>query len=402
MARLGRKSRRDSLPHFPVTSTRQSSEKCGHCRFCVMAGERPAPEYRRVDTQRPGNKIVSTCRPERRHDSFRAIFGIGVSGRAIAIAYVASLRAGRPRFRAGRGRLADRDQRRPLSRFCLRRRGQRARPFASARGRGDHRAGQEGHPRLQPLSHPRRRAAGRAALRHDLRRQGVFRQFRRRGDGRRHQDGAEVPVRQRPSRALPHHQLRGLVPRPHPGDAGRRQEQEASRRLRAGHGRLRPGSARRPQGAQARHHARDRRHRHRAGAGRGRRALGAAAVLPRAAPALRRARPAARVRRGADRHRPARRNVRLPEDRRDARRHGAGQGARRRLSDRRRAGHRGSGQGHDAGHPRLDLRRQSAGVRGRQRGARRGGRSRASSITSATSRCCSSSGSPRSRTGIPR
>ena len=51
--------------------------------------------------------------------------------------------------------------------------------------------------------------------------------------------------------------------------------------------------------------------------------------------ALRRARPAAGVRRGADRHRPARRTVRLPEDRRHARRHGAGQGARRRLSDRR-------------------------------------------------------------------
>ena len=38
-----------------------------------------------------------------------------------------------------------------------------------------------------------------------------FAQFRRRGDGRRHQDGAEVPVGQRPSRALPHHHLRGLV-----------------------------------------------------------------------------------------------------------------------------------------------------------------------------------------------
>src|SRR5882762_2358666 len=95
MARVGRKSRGDSLPHVPVTSTRQSSEKCGECGFCVI-GERsdavlrtamgasvatvaygPAPEYRRVDTQRPGNKIVSTCRPERRHVSFWAIFGIG-------------------------------------------------------------------------------------------------------------------------------------------------------------------------------------------------------------------------------------------------------------------------------------------------------------------------------------
>ena len=201
---------------------------------------------------------------------------------------------------------------------------------ASARGRGDHRAGQEGHPRLQPLPHPRGRAAGRAALRDDLRRQGVFRQFRRRGDGRRHQDGAQVPVRQRPSGALPHHHLRGLVPRPDAGDAWRRPRTRsistASARPMDGFDQVPLGDL---EGAQGGDHARDRRHHHRAGAGRGRRALGAAAVLPGAAQALRRERPAARVRRGADRHRPARRDVRLPEDRRDARRHGAGQGARR-------------------------------------------------------------------------
>ena len=78
------------------------------------------------------------------------------------------------------------------------------------------------------------------------------------------------------------------------GDARRRQEQEASRRLRPGDGRLRPGSARRHRGGQARDHARDRRHPDRAGAGRGRRARGGAVVLQGAAPDLRRARPAAR------------------------------------------------------------------------------------------------------------
>ena len=36
-------------------------------------------------------------------------------------------------------------------------------------------------------------------------------------------------------------------------------------------------------------------------------------------------------------------------------------------------GHRGSGEGHDHRHPRFDLRRQSAGVGGRQCGARRRG-----------------------------
>ena len=56
----------------------------------------------------------------------------------------------------------------------------------------------------------------------------------------------------------------------------------------------------------------------------------------------------------------------------DARHHGAGQGARRRLPDRRLPCDHGSGQGHDRRHPRLDLRRQSAGHGGRQCRARRG------------------------------
>ena len=68
------------------------------------------------------------------------------------IASVADLRARRPRLRARRGRLAHRDQRRALSRFHLRHRGQRARPCPSASGRGADRAGAEALARLQPVS----------------------------------------------------------------------------------------------------------------------------------------------------------------------------------------------------------------------------------------------------------
>ena len=35
----------------------------------------------------------------------------------------------------------------------------------------------------------------------------LLHQFRHRGDRARHQDGAALPLRQRPSRALPHHHL---------------------------------------------------------------------------------------------------------------------------------------------------------------------------------------------------
>ncbi len=77
------------------------------------------------------------------------------------------------------------------------------------------------------------------------------------------------------------------------------------------------------------------------------------------------------------------------------------QGPRRGLSDRRRARNRRGRQGHDAGHPWLDLRRQPAGDGG--------GNAMLDVVTKPgfldhvrRSRCCSSSGSPRSRTGIRR
>ena len=52
------------------------------------------------------------------------------------VASASRIRQGRSRFRARRGLLADRHQRRALSRFHFRRRGQCARPLPSASGRG--------------------------------------------------------------------------------------------------------------------------------------------------------------------------------------------------------------------------------------------------------------------------
>ena len=58
----------------------------------------------------------------------------------------------------------------------------------------------------------------------------------------------------------------------------------------------------------------------------------------------------------------------------------------------------GSRQGHDRRHARLDLRRQSARDGGRQRRARRDAGAGLPRSRQAASACCSSSGSPRSRT----
>ena len=72
------------------------------------------------------------------------------------IASVADLCARQPCLRAGRGRLAGRDQRRALSRFYLRRRRECARPCASASRRRADRAGAEAVARLQPLPDSRK------------------------------------------------------------------------------------------------------------------------------------------------------------------------------------------------------------------------------------------------------
>ena len=117
------------------------------------------------------------------------------------------------------------------------------------------RAGAEALARLQSLRDSRSRARRAAAVRRELRRRGVLLQFRRRGDGMRDQDGAQIPFGERRAGALPHHHLRGRVPRPHAGDARRRRTEEISRRLRPRGRGLRSGAVRRSRGDQARDRA---------------------------------------------------------------------------------------------------------------------------------------------------
>ena len=196
-----------------------------------------------------------SCRPERRHISFPTMAGIPMSGAQRSHLLPTYARVDLA-FERGEGV------------WLIATNGERYLDFTSgvavnALGHAHphlvaahHRAGHEGLARLQSLPHPRRRAAGRAAVRGELRRRGVLRQFRRRGDGMRDQDGAQVSVGERPAGTLPHHHLRGRLPRPHAGDAGGRRPEEISRRLRPGGRRLRPGAVRRPRGHQARRSAR--------------------------------------------------------------------------------------------------------------------------------------------------
>ena len=287
------------------------------------------------------------------------------------VASASRLRPGRSRLFERRRLLAHRHQWRPLSRFHLRCRGQRARPLPSRAGGRPAGAGDQTLAHVEPVQEPGRRQAGRAVVRGELCRLRVLLQFRCGSDGRRHQAGAPLSFLERRPRAQSHHHLRRRVPRPHLGDARGHRLGKISRRLRSGDGRFRPGAAWRPRSRQESHRPAHRRHPDRAGAGRGRRAHRAGVVLQGAAPALRRAWPAARLRRGADRHGPLWRSLCLSPPRRDARHHVAGQSARRRFPDRRGAGERGSGQGHGARLARLDFRRQSARGRSRQCRARR-------------------------------
>ena len=103
---------------------------------------------------------------------------------------------------------------------------------------------------------PEQEKARRPAVRGELRRLCVLLQFGRRGDGRRDQDRAQVPRRERQARALSHRHVRGRVPRPHARDARGRRPEEISRRLRSGGRRLRPGAVRRSRSGEESHHAR--------------------------------------------------------------------------------------------------------------------------------------------------
>ena len=176
-------------------------------------------------------------------------------------------------FERGEGvRLFDQDGTR-LSRFPRRHRGQRARPWRPASGRGAEGGGRKGLAHLQRLHHSRAGAAGPAAGRRDLCRRGVLHQFGRRGGGVRHQDGAALFLGQGRARALRDHRLHRLVPRPHHGAPS---PPAAIRALSRG---LRPAAARASSilapgdldAVEAADHAADLRHPDRAGAGRGRR-----------------------------------------------------------------------------------------------------------------------------------
>ena len=172
-------------------------------------------------------------------------------------------------------------------------------------------------------------------VRRQLCRRRVLLQFRRRSDGMRHQDGAQIPVGERRARALSHHHLRRRLPRPHAGDARRRRPEEISRRLRPGGRRLRPGAIRRSRSGQARHRAGDRRDPDRADAwakaacaSSSRRSCGPCASCATSTACCwcsTKCRPAWAA--------PA--NCSPPARRRHARHHGARQGARRRLPGRR-------------------------------------------------------------------
>ena len=191
--------------------------------------------------------------------------------------------------------------------------------------------------RLQPLPHSRAGAAGRPAVRRELRRPRLLRQFRRRGDRVRHQDRAQVSCGERSARsasASSPSRARSTAARLATLAAG------GQKKYLDGFGPVVDGFDQVPFGdLEATKRAigpADRRDPDRADAGRGRRARAAAAVPARACAQL------------CDEHglllifdevqsghRPHRRAVRLPARRRRARHHGARQGARRRLPARR-------------------------------------------------------------------
>ena len=123
---------------------------------------------------------------------------------------------------------------------------------------------------------------------------------------RRDQDGAQVAIGRRPSRALRHPHLRGRLPWPHPGDHRRRRPGQISRGFRPEGRGLRPDSVRRPRGRRGGDRPADRRDHDRADPGRGRRAGRSAALPARPARALRRAWAVADLRRSAERHGPHR------------------------------------------------------------------------------------------------
>src|SRR5436853_3431308 len=142
-----------------------------------------------------------SCRPPSRPRDHDIHGGVGRSRRAAR-----RLRPGRSPFRRRGGHRAHRGRRHPLPRLRRRHRGQRARVQPSGRARGcGSRARYGADPRLEPVPHRARRAAGRGAGRAVLRRSGVLLQLGRRGERGRVQVRPQV-VREERNRRL-HRQL---------------------------------------------------------------------------------------------------------------------------------------------------------------------------------------------------
>ena len=291
----------------------------------------------------------------------------------------AGLQARRYQLRARRRRLSVRSRRATLSRLRQRHRGHAARPRPSAPGGGAQAAGREALALLQPLRHRAAAAARRAPGRALVRRHRVLLQLRRRGAGVRDQDGAPVPLS---SAASPSATASSPSRAPSTAAPWRPSRPAARTSTWRVSGPALPGFDQVPFGELAAVEA----------------AIGeqTAADPDRADPG--RGRHPHRRDRDSSRscarlcdehdlllifdevqcgHGPDRPAVRLRVDQDHAGHHGARQGAGRRLPDRRLPGHRARRVRHDARHARLDLRRQSARLRGRQR---------------ACSTCCSRSG----------
>src|SRR5215831_18513352 len=100
MARLRCKSRRDSRPHLLVVSfvNPQENESMAALATCPQPSLRwYTPGYRVLTLSGRRNKMASTCRPERRHDSFRHILAyLQRLGVRRDVTSFAGFRAGRP------------------------------------------------------------------------------------------------------------------------------------------------------------------------------------------------------------------------------------------------------------------------------------------------------------------
>ncbi len=224
-------------PHLPVKKTSKIGFFCDSCD--ARASSVSARHHQRdVDSLRVAHRMMLSAARKGRHVSFPgccskarmsrdalSLHPIGPCHDSerddVSSPSVACIRPHRPCLRARRGRLAVWHRRRALSRFHLGRRGELARPRASAsRGRAAG-AGDQAVAHVEPVQEPGRRAPGRTAVRAELRGHGVLLQLRRGGDGVFDQGRAPLSRVQRSSREIPHRHLRGRVPRPDVGHARR-------------------------------------------------------------------------------------------------------------------------------------------------------------------------------------